>query len=85
MTRILGGKADRWSVLYSRRALVAWERFASGVQESSSAEYPFHRIRKEQFRDVPQWHRIWSISYSSSPAIRSGGGFGKFGLCTVFS
>ena len=84
MTRILGGNADGWRVLYSRRASVAWERFALGIQESSSAKYPFHQIRKERFRDVPQWRRIRSISYSSSPAIMSGGGFGKFGPCTVF-
>ena len=85
ITLILGGKAKGWRTLYSWRASLAWERLASGVHESSSAEYPFHWIRKEQFQGVPRWRKIWSISYSSSPAIRSGGGFGKFRLCTVFS
>ena len=33
----------------------------------------------------PWWHRIFSISYSSSPSIRSGGRAGKLGLCMLFS
>ena len=55
-------------------------RFCSGIQESSSAEYPFHRIRNKHFVGVPRWHRIFSISYSSLPLIRSGGGDGKLVL-----
>ena len=62
----------------------AFLRSRSGIQESSLAEYPFHRIRKDRQDGGPLWHKIRSISYSSSPAIRSGGGFGKFGPCTLF-
>ena len=35
--------------------------------------------------EVPQWCRIFLISYSSSPSIRSGGGVGKFRPYTLFS
>ena len=52
-------------------------KFHSGIQESSSAGYPSHRIRKEQLVRIPWWHRIFSISYSSFPLIRLGGGDGK--------
>ena len=72
-------------ILYEARADLAFFKSRSGTQESSSAEYPFHRIRKEQEDGVPQWHMIFSILYSSSPSIRSGGGAGKFLLWTSFS
>ena len=55
-----------------------------GFQESSSAEYPFHRIRNDRLVGVPRWRRIFTISYSFSPLIRSGGGEGKLGLWTAF-
>ena len=67
------------------RADFACFRFRSGIQESSSAEYPFHRIRNECLVGVPRWRKIFSTSYSSSPSIRSGGGDGKLGPWTVFS
>ena len=50
----------------------------SGTHESSSVKYPYHRIRKEWENGVLRWHMIFSISYSSSLLIRSGGGAGKF-------
>ena len=71
--------------LYSARAVFECLRFRSGSQESSLAENPFHQIRKKWFDSDPQWHRIFSISYSSSPVIRSGGGFRKFGPWMGFS
>ena len=37
-------------------------------------EYPFHWIRKDHQDRVPLWCKIQSISYSSSPEMRSGGG-----------
>ena len=52
--------------------------------ESSSAKYPFHWIRKDCWDREPLWHMIRSISYSSSPTMRSGGGVGKFRPCTSF-
>ena len=79
------GSAKGCLFLYSVRADFECFKFHSGSQESSSAENPFHRIRKEWLDGVPQWCRIFSISYSSSPSIRSGGGFGKFGPWTGFS
>ena len=57
----------------------------SGIQESSSAKYPFHQIRKDHWDGGPLWHKIQSISYSSSPAMRSGGGVEKFRLYMSFS
>ena len=57
----------------------------SGTQESFLAKYPFYQIRKDRQNGEPLWHKIRSISYSSSPAMRSGGGVGKFGPCTSFS
>ena len=80
------GNEDRWmEFLYDERADLACFKSCSGTQESSSAEYPFHRIRKEQKVRDPQCRIIFSISYSSSLLIRSGGGAGKFFPCTVFS
>ena len=52
-------------------------KFHSGMQESSSAEYPFHWIRNEWWVRVLQWLRIFPILYSSSLSIRSGNGDGK--------
>ena len=69
-----------WSLLYVVRADFACFRFHSGIQESSSAEYPFHQIRNEHLVRVPQWCRTFSTLYSSSPLIRSGGGDRKMGL-----
>ena len=66
------------------KADFAFLRSCSGTQESSLAEYPFHQIRKDRRDKGPLWRKICSISYSSSPAIRSGGGAGKFGLCMLF-
>ena len=57
--------------LYSARVDFKCFKFRSGSQESFSVENPFHRIRKEQLDGVPRWCRIFSISYSSSPSIRS--------------
>ena len=74
-----------WSLLYAARMDFACFKFRSGIQESSSAEYPFHWIRNEWLARVPWWHRIFSTSYSSSSLIRSGGGDGKLGPCTMFS
>ena len=76
---------EGWSLLYEARAELACFRSRSGTQESSSAEYPFHRIRKEREDGVPRWCMIFSILYSSSPSIRSGGGTGKFLLWMSFS
>ena len=76
---------EGWSFLYEVRADLAFFKSRSGTQESSSAEYPFHWIRKEQEDGVPRWRIIFSISYSSSPLIRSGGGAGKFLPWTSFS
>ena len=73
------GKTAGWSLLYAIRADLAFFRFRSGIQESPSAEYPFHRIRNDRLVGVPWWHRIFSTSYSSCPLIRSGGGNGKLG------
>ena len=56
----------------------AFLRSHSGTQESSSVEYPFHQIRKDCQDGEPLWCKIQSISYSSSPKMRSGGGVGKF-------
>ena len=81
---VMGENAEGCLFLYSIRADFECFKFRSGSQESSSAENPFHQIRKERLDGVPQWHRIFSISYSSSPSIRSGGGFGKFGPWTGF-
>ena len=75
-----GGKAVGCLFLYSQRVDFECFKFRSGFHKSSLAENPFHLIRKEQWEGGPQWHRIFSISYSSSPSIRSGGGFGKFSL-----
>ena len=61
------------------RADLACFKSCSGTQESSLAEYPFHRIRKEREDGVLRWHMIFSISYSSSPLIRSGGVQGSSG------
>ena len=74
-----------WSLLYVVRADLVFFRFRSGIQESSSAEYPFHWIRNDRLVGVPRWHRIFSTSYSSSPLIRLGGGDGKLGPWMVFS
>ena len=74
-----------WSLLYVARVDFACFKSHSGTQESSSAEYPFHQIRNEQFVGVLRWHRIFSISYSSSPLIRSGGGEGKLVPWIMFS
>ena len=63
----------------------AFLRSRSGTQESSEAEYPFYWIRKDHRDREPLLHEIRSISYSSSPAIRSGGGAGKFRPCMSFS
>ena len=79
------GNARGCLLLYSVRADFECFKFCSGSQESSSVENPFHYIRKERLDGVPWWCRIFSISYSSSPLIRSGGGFGKFGPWTGFS
>ena len=70
--------------LWSFKVDFAFLRSCSGTQKSSSAEYPFHRIRKDHWDKGPLWRKIHSISYSSSPMIRSGGGAGKFGPCTLF-
>ena len=78
------GNAKGCLFLYSERADFECFKFRSDSQESSSAENPFHHIRKERLDRAPRWHRIFSISYSSSPSIRSGGGFGKFGPWTGF-
>lgn len=85
MTQTLGGKAEGWRTLYSWRASVVWERLALDIHESSSAEYPFHQIKKEQFHGFLWWCKIHAILYSFSPVISSGSGFEKFGPCTVFS
>ena len=69
---------EGWSFLYKVRADLACFKPCSGTHESSSAEYLFHRIRKEQEDGAPWWCMIFSISYSSSPLIRSGGGAGKW-------
>ena len=68
-----------WSLLYATRADFVCFKSRSGTHESSSAEYPFHWIRNERLVGVPWWHRIFLISYSSSPLIRSGGGDGNWG------
>ena len=78
-------KMEGWSFLYKVREDLACFRFRSGTQESSSAEYPFHWIRKEREDGVLRWHMIFLISYSSSPLIRSGGGAGKFRSWILFS
>ena len=80
-----GRKTEGWSVLYEVRVDLAGFKSCSGTHESSSAKYPFHRIRKEWEDRVLWWHMIFSISYSSSPLIRSGGGTGKFRPWTSFS
>ena len=76
---------EGWSFLYEVRADLACFKSHSGTHESSSAEYPFHQIRKEREDGVPWWRMFFSISYSSSPLIRSGGGAGKFRPWTSFS
>ena len=48
------------------------------------AEYPFHRIRKDHRDGEPLRCNIHSISYSSFPAIRSGGGQGSLGRVRHF-
>ena len=78
------GNVEGCLFLYSVRADFECFKFLSGSQELSSAKNPFHRIRKERLDGGPQWCKIFSISYSSLPLIRSGGGFGKFGLWTGF-
>ena len=74
-----------WSLLYAVRVGFAWFKFCSGIQESSSAEYPFHQIRNECLVGVLRWHRIFLTLYSSFLLIRSGGGDGKLGPWTLFS
>ena len=74
-----------WSLLYVVRVDLACFKVRSGIQESSLAKYPFHRIRNECLVRVPRWCRIFSTLYSSSPLLRSGGGDGKLGPWTVFS
>ena len=69
----------RGEALYEVRVDLACFRFCSGTQESSLAEYPFYRIRKEQEDGVQRWRMIFSISYSSSLLIRSGGVQGSSG------
>ena len=76
---------EGWSFLYEVRADLACFKSCSGTHESSSAEYPFHWIRNEREDGVLQWRMIFSISYSSSPLIRSGEGAGKFQPWTSFS
>ena len=73
-----------WSLLYVTRVGLACFKFCSGIQESSLAEYPFHQIRNEHLVRVPWCRKIFSISYSSSLLIRSGGGEGKFVLWMAF-
>ena len=59
--------------------------FLDPIQESKSLLWlNIPSIGKEQCPMVPLWHIIFSILYSSSPAIRSGGGAGKFGPCMTF-
>ena len=82
--RGLGGKDGGMSLFIIIQSGLVFLRSCSGIQESSLAEYPFHQIRKDHWDGEPLWHKIWSILYSSSPAIRSGGEVGKFGLYTSF-
>ena len=81
----VGEKTEGWSFLYSSRADFACFNSRSAIQESSSAEYPFHRIKNMRADGEPRWRKIFSISYSSSPSIKSGGGAGKFRPWTSFS
>ena len=53
-----------------------------GSHVFSVAEYPFQDTRYCLCPYVPQYERILSISYFSSPPIRSGGGLEKFGPCS---
>ena len=78
-------QTEGWSVLYEVRADLACFKSCSGIHESSSAEYPFYRIRKEWEDRVLRWRMIFSISYSSCSLTRSGGGAGKFQPWTSFS
>ena len=75
-----GEKAVGCLFLYSQRADLECFKLCSGSHESSSVENSFHLIRKERWEGGLRWRRIFSISYSSSPSIRSGGGFRKFSL-----
>ena len=47
--------------------------------------YPFHVVRYLQHPEVPRCEIICSTLYSSLVPIRSGGGFRKFGPCTLVS
>ena len=60
----------------------AWMESA-GSHVSSLGAYPFYWIRNWSFLFLPKyrWLQIDSTSYSSSPPIRSGGGWEKFGPC----
>ena len=53
----------------------------------SKSGYPFHLIRYCTLCFLPNFHdcRISSTLYSSSPSIRSGGGFVKLGLWSLVS
>ena len=82
---LYSGKLVGQAILYS--VISGWTllRFLSGSQVSSAVEYPFHLIRKVWQPALPLCLRTASTSYSSSPSIRSGGGWRKFGPCSVIS
>ena len=72
--------------LKSAKASSACKSFQSTHWFSDSG-YPFHLIRYCTLRCLPIFHdcRTSSTSYSSSPSIRSGGGFVKLGLWSSVS
>ena len=80
-----GEKTEGWSFLSSSRVDFVCFNSCSAIQESSSAEYPFHQIRYMHADGAPQWWRIFSILYSFSPSIKSGGGAGKLEPWIEFS
>ena len=82
---LYSGKSSGWVILYSVIRGWALPRFLSGSQVSSAVEYPFHLIRKVRRLGFPLCPRTASTSYSSSPPIRSGGGWRKLGPCSDVS
>ena len=71
--------------LYVFRRVWAYCKFISGSQVFSADEYPFQDTKYVHQPGDPWCERILATLYSSSPSISSGGGFMKFGPCSVVS